>query len=318
MYSPVPMHIPDGFLSVLVSLVLWALTLPVLAISLIQLNRNLEEREVPLLGVLAAAIFAGQMLNFTVVGGTSGHLMGAAIATILVGPWAAIVVMTAVVATQALIFQDGGLLALGGNLFNMAVIGVAVAYLVYRSLMRVSGGKQWGIFVGGFLASWFSIFIASLAVGLQLAASGTSPANIALPAMAGIHALIGIGEGLITLGTLAFVYAVRRDLLRIGEPQPAGSRGILIIGFFLALVLAVFSPLASSHPDGLEWVAEQRGFIDTARNAPYNIIPDYVFPGIQNEAAATIIAGILGVLIVTTVTIGVSLARRKKSTESNQ
>lgn len=316
MFAPVQMHIPDGFLSVLVAIVLWLLTVPVVAAALFQLNRNLDERQVPLLGVLAAAIFAGQMLNFTVVGGTSGHLMGAAIATILVGPWAAIVVMTAVIATQALIFQDGGLLALGGNLFNMAVIGVAVAYLVYRIFMRISAGKQWGVFVGGFAAAWSSIFIASLAVGLQLAASGTSPANIAIPAMGGIHTLIGLGEGLITLGTLAFVYATRRDLLHIGAPQPAGSKGVLLVGGLLALALAVLSPLASSFPDGLEWVAEQRGFIDTARDAPYNIIPDYVFPGIQNEAAATIIAGILGVIIVAVVMLGVSITRRKRTGES--
>ena len=169
------------FLSVLVSIVLWALTIPVVAVALIQLNRNLKEREVPLLGVLAAAIFAGQMLNFTVVGGTSGHLMGAAIATILVGPWSAIVVMTAVVATQALIFQDGGLLALGGNLFNMAVDRRSSGLTWFIASFNVYPQKvsSWGIFVGGFLSAWMSIVIASLAVGLQLAASGTSPANIA-------------------------------------------------------------------------------------------------------------------------------------------
>jgi cobalt/nickel transport system permease protein len=316
MFSPVPMHIPDGFLSVLVAVVLWVLTVPVIAVALVQLNRNLEERQVPLLGVLAAAIFAGQMLNFTVVGGTSGHLLGAALATILLGPWAAIVVMTAVVSTQALIFQDGGLLALGGNLFNMAVIGVAVAYLVYRIFMRVSSGKRWGVFVGGFLAAWTSIFIASLAAGLELAASGTSPANIAIPAMAGIHALIGIGEGLITLGALAFVYAARRDLLHIGEPQPAGSQGVILVGGVIALVLAVLSPLASSFPDGLEWVAEQRGFLGVAKDSPYKIIPDYLFPGIHNEAAATIIAGIIGVIIVAAVMVGVSITRRKKTKET--
>ncbi len=318
MFSLVPMHIPDGFLSVLVAVVLWVVTIPVIATALIQLNKNLDERKIPLLGVLAAAIFAGQMLNFTVVGGTSGHLMGAAIATILVGPWSAILVMTAVVSTQALIFQDGGLLVLGANLFNMGVVGVAVSYLVYRIFERISGGKRWGVFAGGFSAAWLSIFIASLGVGLQLALSGTSPANVAIPAMAGIHALIGIGEGLITLGALAFVYATRRDLLNIGEPQPAGSRAVLAVGFIVALALAVISPLASSFPDGLEWVAEQKGFLETAREAPYSIIPDYVFPGIQNEAAATIVAGIIGVMLVAGVMFVVSLARKKKATEAGR
>ncbi len=315
MFSPVPMHIPDGFLSVFVAMFLWIVTIPVIAVALRQLNKTLDERKIPLLGVLAAAIFAGQMLNFTVVGGTSGHLMGAAIATILVGPWSAILVMTAVVSTQALIFQDGGLLALGANLFNMGVVGVAVSYLVYRVFVRISGGKRWGVFAGGFLAAWLSIFIASLGVGLQLAVSGTSPANVAVPAMAGIHALIGIGEGLITLGALAFVYATRRDLLNIGEAQPAGSRSILVVGFVVALALTVISPLASSFPDGLEWVAEQKGFLEIAKDAPYGIIPDYVFPGIQNEAAATIIAGIIGVILVGGVMLGVSMTRKRKASE---
>ena len=167
-----------------------------------------------MMGVLAAAIFAGQMLNFTVAGGTSGHLMGAAIATILLGPWAAILVMTTVVGVQALIFQDGGLLALGANIFNMGIVGVAVSYFVYQTILRLAGGKRWGIFTAGFLAAWTSIVMASLAVALQLAFSGTSPANIAIPTMGGIHALIGIGEGLITIGALALIQTSRPDLLQ--------------------------------------------------------------------------------------------------------
>src|SRR5512143_383558 len=126
--APFLMHIPDGFLSITVSVVLWVATIVVVAYALKRVNKDLGERQVPLMGVLAAAIFAGQMLNFSVAGGTSGHLMGAAIATILLGPWAAVLVLTCVVSIQALIFQDGGLLALGANIFNMGVIGVMVAY----------------------------------------------------------------------------------------------------------------------------------------------------------------------------------------------
>ncbi len=123
----------------------------VIAYSLRRVNRDLGERQVPMMGVLAAAIFAGQMLNFAVAGGTSGHLMGAALATILLGPWAAILVLTTVVGVQALIFQDGGLLALGANIFNMGVVGVAVSYFVYQTVQRLAGGRRWGIFV-----RWFS------------------------------------------------------------------------------------------------------------------------------------------------------------------
>lgn len=310
--SPVPMHIPDGFLSVMVAVFLWIISLIVIAFALRRVSQELGERQVPLMGVLAAAIFAGQMLNFTVVGGTSGHLLGAALATILLGPWSGILVMTSVVSIQALIFQDGGLLALGGNLFNMAIVGVAVSYTVYRSVYRLSGGKSWGVFAGGFLAAWFSIEIAALACALELALSGTSPANVAVPAMGGIHALIGIGEGLITLGALAFLYSTRRDLLKAGEGSATQGKLVGGVGLAIALLLAVLSPLASSHPDGLEWVAEQKGFLDFAKGPVYEIIPDYVFPGISNEALATIIAGILGTLMVFGVALFVGSLRRNR------
>lgn len=315
--APQPMHIPDGFLSVLVSVVLWVVSLVVVGYALRRANRDLGERQVPLMGVLAACIFAGQMLNFTVGGGTSGHLLGAALATILLGPWAAILVMTCVVGVQALIFQDGGLLALGANIFNMAVVGVTVSYFVYRTAQRLAGGRSWGLFAGGFVAAWSSIFIASLACALQLAASGTSPAGVSVPAMGAIHALIGIGEGLITTGALAFLYASRRDLVEAGRAQPAGGAAVWVAGLVIALALAVASPLASSNPDGLEWVAEQHGFIGTAQAPLYGVIPDYVMPGIPNEAVATILAGILGALLVFGVALGVAYARRSRQQATN-
>jgi cobalt/nickel transport system permease protein len=308
------MHIPDGFLSTLVSIILWVITIGVVGYALRRVGKDLGERQVPLMGVLAAAIFAGQMLNFTVAGGTSGHLMGAAIAAILLGPWAAIIVLTTVVGVQALIFQDGGLLALGANIFNMGIVGVAVSYFVYRTVQKLSGGKPWGVYAGGFAAAWLSIVIAALGVGLQLAISGTSPANIAVPAMGGIHMLIGVGEGLITVGALAFLHATRRDLLHIGEAAPTAGKAVWVGGLVIAVLLAVLSPLASTHPDGLEWVAEQQGFLDVAQSPLYNIIPDYVFPGITNEAFATIVAGIVGVALVFGVALGVAYLRRAKKT----
>jgi cobalt/nickel transport system permease protein len=310
LYSPVPMHIPDGFLSALVSIVLWLVSVPVVGYALKRVGQDLGERQVPLMGVLAAAIFAGQMLNFTVAGGTSGHLMGAAIATILLGPWAAILVMTSVVSIQALIFQDGGLLVLGANIFNMAVIGVAVSYAVYRTVQALAGQRTWGLYVGGFLAAWTSIVVAAVGVAFELALSGTSPANLALPAMAGIHVLIGIGEGLITVGALAFLNVSRRDLIRAGEAPAAAGGFVWVFGLLVALGLAIASPLASAHPDGLEWVAEQQGFLETSRQPLYHLIPDYLFPGISNEALATILAGVIGTLIVFGVVLGVGFLRR--------
>jgi cobalt/nickel transport system permease protein len=194
----------------------------------------------------------------------------------------------------------------------MAIVGVAVAYMVYRTIYRMSGGRQWGIFVGGFIAAWASIELAALACAFQLAASGTSPANVAIPAMGSIHALIGIGEGLITLGALAFLFATRRDLLTAGDSSAKQGTLVWGVGLAIALLLAVFSPLASAYPDGLEWVAEEHGFIETAQGPLYEIIPDYVFPGVSNEALATILAGIIGTLIVFGVALAIGYARRKR------
>ena len=312
--SPIAMHIPDGFLSVQVSILFWLISILAVGYALKRVGADLGERQVPMMGVLAAAIFAGQMLNFAVAGGTSGHLMGSAIATILLGPWAAMLVLTCVVSIQALIFQDGGLLVLGANIFNMAIIGVAVAYMAFRSVQKLAGGKPWGIFVSGFIAAWLSVEAAALATAFELAISGTSPANIAIAAMGGIHALIGIGEGLITVGALAFLYASRRDLLKAGEVVPAHGNFVWAIGLALAMLLAIASPLASSHPDGLEWVAEQNGFLESAKSPLYKIVPDYLLPGVSNTTLATILAGIIGVLLVFVVAIAVAMIRLRKTT----
>lgn len=309
------MHIPDGFLSVLVSGVFWLLSAVGIGLALRRTSLTLNERQVPLMGVLAAAIFAGQMLNFSVSGGTSGHLLGAAIAAIVLGPWPAVLVMTSVVSVQALLFQDGGLLALGANLFNMAIVGPFVAYAVFSLMMKLFRGRSWGLLTASFVAAWASIFVASLACALQLALSGTSPANAVVPAMAAIHALIGVGEGLITVGAVAFITAARKDLVGQVESAPGNSRGVVVGGALMALVLVALSPLASSHPDGLEWAAEQLGFIEAAREAFYAIIPDYTMPGLSNPAFATIAAGVLGAVVVFGVAFAVARAQNREASQ---
>lgn len=295
--SPPPMHIPDGFLSLAVSLTCWVLAIVGVGLALWRSGKELGERQVPLMGVLAAFIFAAQMLNFTVAGGTSGHLIGGALAAILMGPWAAVLTMTTVVSLQAVIFQDGGLLVMGANILNMALIAPLVGYGVYRGVAALARGRRWGLLVGGFAAAWLSVEVSAVATAVELAFSGTSPLGVALPAMAGVHALIGIGEGLITVGALVFVAATRRDLLE-ADARAARGFGWAAVGLALALGVTLLAPLASPHPDGLERVAEDQGFIEAARDAPYEVIPDYLFPGISDERLATIAAGIVGVLIV--------------------
>ncbi len=215
------MHIPDGFVSTGTAAATWLASAGSIGYAVRRVNRELHERQVPLMGVTAAFIFAAQMMNFTIAGGTSGHLLGGALAAILLGPWAAMLVLTSVLAVQALLFQDGGLLALGANVFNMAVVGVLVGWVAYTALRRLLGESSRAMLFGGFAAAWLSVFVASLVAAAELAISGTSPWAVALPAMGLVHALIGVGEGLITVGVLAFLRAARPDLLALSRPSQA-------------------------------------------------------------------------------------------------
>ena len=211
------MHIPDGFVNTGTSVVTWLASAGSVGVAVRRAEQELGEKQVPLMGVSAAFIFAAQMLNFTVAGGTSGHLLGGALVAILLGPWAGMLVMTSVLAVQALLFQDGGLLALGPNVFNMAVVGVLVGWLTYTGLQRLLGSRAWGQMIAGFAAGWLSVVVASLVAAAELALSGTSPLGVVLPAMGVVHALIGIGEGLITVAVLAFIRAARPDLLEMRQ-----------------------------------------------------------------------------------------------------
>jgi cobalt/nickel transport system permease protein len=300
------MHIPDGFLSLPVALVGWALLVVPLGIALRQARAQLSDRQIPLMGILGAFVFAAQMINFPVAGGTSGHLLGGTLVAILVGPWAALLVMTSMIATQALLFQDGGLLALGFNVFNMGLLAAFVGYAVYTWLCRTLSRVPRGDLIGAGVAAWISVEVAATAASLQLAVSGTSALDVALPAMASVHALIGIGEALITVGALAFIQQTRPDLLDRSAQAPAKGAGWIAAGLLIALAVAFASPLADPHPDGLERVAADKGFIDKAKSAVYEILPDYTVPGIDNQDAATVAAGVLGVLVVAGVSYGVA------------
>ncbi len=218
------LHSPDGFLSVPVAAVMWVATLAVVAIAVRRTNRTLDDRAIPLMGVMAAFIFAAQMVNFQVIGGTSGHLLGGVLAAVLLGPWAGTLVMTCVVAVQALVFQDGGLVVLGANVFNMGVVGTLGGYAVYTGLCRLLGGEQRGRLPAAAIAAWLAVVGGALTTALQLGVSGTTALEVALPTMLGIHALIGVGEALITVAALGFIAATRSDLFRLRDAASTGSR----------------------------------------------------------------------------------------------
>ena len=209
------MHIPDGFLNTATVVTTGVVSAGGVANAVRIANKKLGEKHIPMMGILAAFIFAAQMLNFPVAGGTSGHVIGAALVAILLGPWAAVIIMSVVLIAQSLIFQDGGLLALGANIFNMGVVAGFSAYYIYRIMGSLLGDSNRSRLVAGFVAAWASVLLASIACAIELAVSGTSPLSVVLPAMAGVHALIGIGEGLITVAVVSVVLSTRADLLRL-------------------------------------------------------------------------------------------------------
>lgn len=223
---PLLLHIPDGFLSAPIALTFYVLSGAVLVVAVRQTNRTLEERAVPLMGVLAAFIFAAQMMNFPVAGGTSGHLLGGALAAVLLGPWAAVIVMTAVIGVQALVFQDGGLAVLGANVFNMGIVTAFLGWAIFRGAVVVAGARRPVMLVAMFVAAWVSVMAAALLTSAQLALSETSTWGVVLPAMLGVHALIGVGEGLISAGVIGFVLATRPDLLGMSAPIPARAAAL--------------------------------------------------------------------------------------------
>lgn len=224
---PVPpaLHAPDGYLTAAIAVLMWGLTLVALFVAVRRTNRTLDERAVPLLGVTAAFIFAAQMFNFQVIGGTSGHLLGGVFAAVLLGPWAGTLVMACVVAVQGLVFQDGGLVVMGANIFNMGIIGTLGGFAVYRMVAAALGGEERSRIPAAGIAAWSSVVVGAIAMALELGASDVTPLSVALPAMVGVHVLIGIGEALITMAALGFIAATRADLLRLRDRQPMPAPG---------------------------------------------------------------------------------------------
>jgi len=208
------MHIPDGFLDTKTWVSFSGISLGFLIAGVKKIKKKLEQKVIPLLGVSSAFIFAAQMLNFPVAGGTSGHFVGAALAGILLGPFSGVLVMSSVLIVQCLVFQDGGLTALGANIFNMGIFGSFIGYYVFHLFSKIIKSDI-GIILGSFFAGWLSTVLASMACAFELAISHTVPLKICLPAMAGVHALIGIGEGLITSIVIGFVRKTRRDIFEL-------------------------------------------------------------------------------------------------------
>jgi cobalt/nickel transport system permease protein len=302
-------HLPDGgFLSPTLCAGAYCLAGAGLALASRRVTTDWTDRTVPLLGVKSAFVFAGQMVNFPVAGGTSGHLLGGMLAATLLGPHAAAMVLATVLIVQCLFFQDGGVTTLGANVLNLALVGVYSGHAIRRLVSRETAGAAQTL-SGVAFGAWFSVVAAATACALQIAASGTAPLKLVLPAMVLTHALIGVGEALITVAVLSFVLRVRPDLVHraSGRAAPLTLRTLAGAGIAAALGVALFlSPLASSWPDGLERVAEHLGFGQEATPLAPAPMPDYALPGIGLPWVSTAIAAALGTLICLAATWGMA------------
>lgn len=326
------MHIPDGFLSHSINAATFVISSGACAFGVKRVSRSFGEEEVPLMGVTAAFIFAAQMLNFPVAGGTSGHFLGAIFSSVLLGPWASLIIMTIVLVVQCLGFADGGLTAIGSNIFNIGVIGSLGGYCIFITLHTLFQRSRKGFFIAVAISLWLSIVMGASAAAIELAISGTSPLTVALPAMAGIHAIIGIG-GSHYYHDSYFPYS--EDKARFGY-LPTPSRkvkskrrclmkrrldGFILVGLGICLLMALFlTPFTSSSPDGLEKVAETKGFASKGeewkfwKHAP---LPDYEIPWIKNKKVSTTISELVGTLAIFLIALGIGKLVKKPSAKKD-
>jgi len=293
-------------------------------------RHRLSDRQIPLAGMTAAFVFAAQMFNFPVAAGTTGHLLGGALAAILLGPHIGAVVVTVVVVVQALIFADGGITALGYNVINMAIVPAYGGYGLFVLFRRVMPRSSGGVVGATGLAAWASVVLAAMAFSIEWLFGATAPVSFAqvFGAMVGVHLLIGIGEGVLSGLAVAAVLASRPDLVygardldrsEIANRRPAGMRVFAIGAFASALFFAaIVSQFAVDNPDGLERVAEDTGFASSGAEHALggSIFADYATAGIGNETASLAVAGVAGTLIVLAVGWGVFAAVRDRRSDA--
>ena len=208
------MHIPDGFLGTKTWIGMTIMSGGILAVALLNLKKEHFTHRIPIIGMTAAFVFAAQMLNFPVAGGTSGHFMGGVFCAILLGPWTGFIAMSMVLVVQSLIFQDGGLTALGANIFNMGLIGSVGGFYLYGVFRLLIWGDRTRP-VAYALASWFTVMLAATFTSFELAVCGTIKLSVGLPAMLGVHTLIGIGEAAITTAALMAMWKIKPEIMKV-------------------------------------------------------------------------------------------------------
>jgi cobalt/nickel transport system permease protein len=324
------MHAPDGFLTAPVAIATGLVSAGAIAASIRASRPELDDDRIPLAGVTAAFVFAAQMVNFPVAAGTTGHLIGGALAAVLLGPSLGLLVVAVVVIVQALAFADGGLTALGYNVLNMAVVTSLGGWAVFRGLRRLVPSTATGVTLAAAVAAFASVVLSAMAFSIQwlFGASAAVPFDRVFIAMVGVHSVIGVGEALITAGVVAAVLAVRPDLVRGADGLARGGgrarmpRARFVIAALVAsLVVAVgVAQFAVDEPDGLERVSEDLGFDGAAQDHAFgsSLFADYATAGVASEPVSLAIAGIAGTLLTLAVGTGLLLLVRDRRRGSPQ
>lgn len=317
------MHASDGILTAGTAIGTGVISAGAVGAALRQSRDTLRDAQVPLAGLAGAYVFAAQMVNFPVAAGTTGHLLGGALAAILLGPATGLLVVTVVVAVQALLFADGGLTALGYNVLNMAVVTSLGGWAVFRGVRRLAPPTRRGIAAAAGVAAFASVVLSAMAFSVEwlFGASAPVPFDRVFGAMVGVHTLIGVGEGLITAFTISAVLAARPDLVagadgltRDETPRARTNRFVLAGVLVTLLVAGVVSQFAVDAPDGLETVAAETGFEDQAREHALSssVFADYATAGVGNEDLSLALAGIAGSALTLAVGAGLAMAVRRR------
>ena len=294
------MHVPDGFINAQVSAATGIISLGTLWAYIRNAKNLVADKLIALTGMMSALIFVLQMINFPIAAGTSGHLLGGALAVIVLGPSLGVICISIVVVIQSLLFADGGLSALGVNVLNMAIITSLTGWFTITLWKKLFGESQFTLISGSVIAGLLSVVFSSIAFVLEYAIGGTVsvPLGNVLIAMISTHLLIGLGEGIITALIVSLLLRVRSDLVYVNSKINKSNTLSTSYGVFIALILTLtlVTPYASSSPDGLESVASDFGFEET--DGVVLLLKDYGISSINNNFVSTTLSALLGVLAI--------------------
>ena len=311
------MHVPDGFMNVTMSAATGVISFGTLWAYIRSAKDLIADKFIALTGMMSALIFVLQMINFPIAAGTSGHLLGGALAVIVLGPRLGLICLSVVVIIQSLLFADGGLSALGVNVLNMAIVTSATSWFIVKYWIKFIGKNKTSIVSVSVLAGILSVVFSSISFTIQYAIGGTIsiPVGTVLLAMVTTHFIIGFGEGIITALIITLLIRVRPDLIYAYERSDENTTKVSVFGLFIILILllSLVTPFASSSPDGLESVAEEFGFTQT--DGIVLLLDDYGISAVNNDFISTVLSALLGVTVLA-IMFNLIISRRKSGKNS--